>query len=143
KSESSTRAERLMQTALNPLQSWADDLKLTTNALETQCIAFILGSAKSSPRLPLYGQQQKITQNAGARLIIGLPKQTSADLVLRESGLEPINYLLDLAIIGCVLDGYVLCEKAVPLSPYGSIYYAELADVFHAIWWLLSMAGRL
>ncbi|EER15527.1 hypothetical protein Pmar_PMAR022868, partial [Perkinsus marinus ATCC 50983] len=43
----------------------------------------------------------------------------------------------------CVLDGYVLCEKVVPLSPYGSIYYAELADVFHALRWLLSMDGRL
>ncbi|EER16627.1 hypothetical protein Pmar_PMAR018165 [Perkinsus marinus ATCC 50983] len=45
----------------------------------------------------------QITQNAGARLIIGLPKQTSADSGLRESGLEPINYLLDLAIIGWTL----------------------------------------
>ncbi|EER09753.1 hypothetical protein Pmar_PMAR020047, partial [Perkinsus marinus ATCC 50983] len=43
----------------------------------------------------------------------------------------------------CVLDGEVLCEKAVPLSPYGSIYYAELPGVFYAIRWLLSMAGRL
>ncbi|EER17029.1 hypothetical protein Pmar_PMAR001316, partial [Perkinsus marinus ATCC 50983] len=45
----------------------------------------------------------QIIQNAGARLITGLPKQTPADLVLRESGLKPINYLLDLAIIGWTL----------------------------------------
>ncbi|EER00602.1 hypothetical protein Pmar_PMAR021976, partial [Perkinsus marinus ATCC 50983] len=67
KSESRTGPESLMQTALNRLQSlrnnrlrsWADGLKLTINALKTQCIAFTLGNAKFLPKLSLYGQQLK------------------------------------------------------------------------------------